>query len=76
MSRFIKLTKRIINTHCIEQIVIRDNSYEIYFKNHYFSGFTLFGSGANGTTDNYHYIYKDTDPLDYDIIKNWIDKTD
>lgn len=71
MSRFIYLSKRIINTYHIEQILINENKYKIYFGNHYFNGYIFCGSGTFNSIDNFITVCKEKDPVDYEIVRKW-----
>ena len=78
MSRFLKLTNRIINIKYINQIYINDTSYQIYINTNNLSGMNFFGLGSIRWYDDFIYINKDSekesDRKDYQIIKEWIEK--
>lgn len=69
MSRFIRLSKAIINTHLIEYISLRElNKINIYMLPIGHSG--MFG--FLWTEDNKITIEKDKQPVDYSIVETWI----
>ena len=78
MSRFLKLTNRIINIKYINQIYLNDKSYQICINTNNLSGFNLFGLGSIRWYDDSIYINKDSekesDKKDYQIVKEWIEK--
>ena len=78
MSRFLKLTNRIINIKYINQIYINDTSYQIYINTNNLSGINIFGLGSIRWQDDSIYIREDSekesDRKDYQIIKEWIEK--
>ena len=78
MSRFLKLTNRIINIKYINQIYSYDKSYQIMINTNNLSGMNFFGLGSIRWYDDYIYIRKDSekesDKKDYQIVKEWIEK--
>jgi hypothetical protein len=78
MSRFLKLTNRIINIKYINQIYLNDKSYQIFINTNNLSGMNLFGLGGIRWYDDFIYINKDSekesDKKDYQIVKEWIEK--
>ena len=80
MSRFLKLTNRIINIKYINQIYLNDKSYQISINTNNLSGFHFYFFGNISWFDDSIYIHKDSekesDKKDYQIVKEWIEKMD
>ena len=78
MSKFLKLTNRIINIKYINQIYSYDKSFEIMINTNNLSGINIFGLGSIRWQDDSIYIREDSekesDRKDYQIIKEWIEK--
>lgn len=78
MSRFLKLTSRIINIKYINQIYINDSSYQIFINTNNLNGMNFFGLGSIRWYDDIIYINKDSEnesvKKDYQIVKEWIEK--
>ena len=78
MSRFLKLTNRIINIKYINQIYSYDKSFEIMINTNNLSGINIFGLGSIRWQDDSIYINKDSekesDKKDYQIVTDWIEK--
>jgi len=74
MSRFIKLTKKVINTSKIVTIDILPTKYTMVMCNHHFDGWLLFTSGSVNTFENKIEICKTEHPKDYQIVKEWINQ--
>ena len=73
MSRFLKLTKIIINTNQIRIIDFKNPSeYNIHLVTKEFSGFFMFGSGNVQSSEPYFIICEKKDPEDYKIVSDWI----
>lgn len=70
MTRFLKLTNIIINTKKIIGINIFPTKYTISIANHSFYGWMIFGGGYVESIE----ICQDKDPLDYRIVKDWIEQ--
>lgn len=73
MSRFIKLSRSLINTKYIRSISQHDEMYKIHYNEGQWGCFIL----AVGVIDTYNRtltICKTKDPDDYDIMTSWIDK--
>jgi hypothetical protein len=68
----VTLTKRIINTRQISEIVIKNNTYYIYFSHTLNNGIFLFTIGWNDSNVDKITIDLEKDKEDYDIITNWI----
>ena len=74
MTRFLKLTNIIINTKKIIGINISPTKYTISIANHSFNGWMIFGGGYVESIENNIEIYQYKDPLDYRIVKDWIEQ--
>lgn len=74
MSRFLKLTNKIINTSQIITIAIHPNTYHMYMSNSKITGFFLFSSGSLDTDHNIIEIRKNDHPTDYHLVTEWINK--
>ena len=72
MSRFIKLSKCVINTQLIRYINVLPAKYEINFIASKFDGFWVFGSGNITSYDSRITICKKEDPDDFNYVSNWI----
>jgi hypothetical protein len=77
MSKFIKLSNRIINTaHLVEikHYFKRNNvpAYQIHLNKHNYSGWWAFTGGSFDTIDNTIEICSKTDFEDYRVVKEWI----
>ena len=78
MSRFIKLTKYIINCNDIHKITIDSNKYTMHMVSKKIDGFDWkvggFGLG-NISSQTYEIeITKNQNNIDYEIITEWINK--
>ena len=73
MSRFLKLTTRVINISHIQLIRKMENQYDIYLNDMDISGFLICGSGAVGSQYAPIKICKKKDEDDYITITKWID---
>jgi hypothetical protein len=80
MSRFLKLTNRIINIKYITQIHSYDNSFQIMINTNNLSGINIFGFGTISWLNEWIYVRddseKESDKKDYQIIKDWVEKLD
>ena len=78
MSKFLKLTNRIINIKYINQIYSYDKSFEIMINTNNLSWINIFGLWSIRWQDDSIYIREDSekesDRKDYQIIKEWIEK--
>lgn len=72
MSRFIRLTNIIINTKHIESIEIKYNHYKINYSA-YINDCNLL-PGCSSYYGMNTSIYKNKQPLDYNILTNYINK--
>ena len=73
MSKFLKLTNRVINTTSIKHIDYDKaiEKYSIHFGSLTSCGSVLFGSGNIGVYDKYIYATKKEHPEDYNIIEKY-----
>lgn len=80
MSRFIKLSKQIINTRYIENIIIstEPNKYYIQIQDFNSFGFIIHGTGwlNGGSRCKEIIICEKSNPLDYKIVDEWVKKLD
>jgi len=80
MSRFLKLTNRIINIKYITQIHSYDSSFQIKINTNNLSGINIFGFGTISWQNEWIYVREDSekesDKKDYQIIKDWVEKLD
>lgn len=78
MSRFLKLSTRIINTSRISSIYMDTKSVPkkiyIHMGQHEVSGFFIMGSGFVTTQDNTFTICEEKDQVDFATVSRWIDK--
>lgn len=74
MPQFLKLSRTIVNTSYIKEIIIKKDLYRIYLQSDIFSGFTLFGSGGINSEHDYITVCKKESPADYTIVDQWIKK--
>ena len=75
MSRFIKLTRSLINTKYIREIVSHDEMYKL----HYYDGilgFNIFMLGFVFTNEKEITICRNKHPKDYKIMTEWVEKQD
>lgn len=74
MSRFLKLSNRIVNTAFITHVnIIADKpAYESVMATHYFSGRWIFGSGGIDSHDYRIIASKKEHPESYKVIDDWI----
>ena len=76
MSKFIKLTKFIINTNHLHSIVIAPNKYHIHLVSNKFDGFKwdvgVFGIGTITSHNSEIEVCETKHPSDYKIISEWI----
>jgi hypothetical protein len=74
MSRFIKLSNRIVNTAFITRVdIIKDKpAYELVMASHHIDGGWLFGSGSINSQDYCIVACKEKHPESYKAIDDWI----
>jgi hypothetical protein len=74
MSRFIKLTKMIINSNQIRIINFdKPNNYVIHLVAKEFYGYVVLGSGSIQSSEPYITVCQEKDPEDYKIVSEWIE---
>jgi len=72
MSRFLKLSKCVINTQLIRYVLIEPAKYEFKLMSGELSGTWMLGSGSV-STDNSHLIVSEKDsPVDFKNVTEWI----
>jgi hypothetical protein len=80
MTRFLKLTNRIINIKYITQIHSYNSSFQIMINTNNLSGMNIFGLGTISWQNEWIYVREDSekesDKKDYQIIKDWVEKLD
>jgi hypothetical protein len=78
MSKFIKLTKMLINEKYIQSIIIKPNKYVINLNSNKIYGSTWsIAAFGNGTICSYNYeieVCETQHSHDYKILSEWIDK--
>ena len=78
MTRFLKLTNRIINIKYITQIHSYNSSFQIMINTNNLSGMNIFGLGTISWQNEWIYVREDSekesDKKDYQIIKDWVEK--
>ena len=75
MSRFLKLTKSIINANQIRIIDFnKPNKYEIHLVSKEIYGYTVFGTGTIESYEPYITVCQEKQPEDYKIVSDWIQK--
>ncbi len=76
MSKFLKLTKLMINTKYIHSIIIEPNKYSILVTSNQIEGTNLsfigFGFGRIASYHSEIIVSKTQDSSDYKIITDWI----
>jgi hypothetical protein len=80
MSRFLKLTKFLLNTKDILQIVINPNKYHIHMRASEFSGtmwqLGIMGFGSISTDRHVIEVCETAHSTDYKIVSEWISSLD
>jgi hypothetical protein len=80
MTRFLKLTNRIINIKYITQIHSYNSSFQIMINTNNLSGINIFGFGTISWQNEWIYVREDSekesDKKDYQTIKEWVEKLD
>lgn len=79
MSKFIKLTKMVLNTNDIHKIVIQPNKYYIHIESKQIDGFNWgvgagFGIGFINSYTSKIEVCETNNSIDYKIVTDWIDK--
>lgn len=75
MSRFLKLSNRIVNTAFIQHVSFDKDltKFTLHMAQPRFAGLVIFGSGSFGTSELTIYACKKEHPESYKAIKDWID---
>ena len=80
MSKFIKLTNFLLNTHDIHQIVIQPNKYYIHIASKKINGFNWaiygFGLGNISSYTSEIEVCETKHSTDYKIVSDWISKNE
>jgi hypothetical protein len=78
MTKFLKLTKVLLNTNDINRIIIKPNMYYIHIIGKRFSGFMWqiggFGLGNISSDNDEIIVCADQHPEDYKIVSEWINE--
>lgn len=74
MSKFLKLTSRIINTAYIQHVHYDKTAekYSLYLASTIHSGFLMFGSGSINGENNQIFATKEQHPESYKAIEKWV----
>ena len=72
MSRFLKLSKCVINTQLIRYVLIEPAKYEIKFIAGKFEGSLILGSGNIDSYDSYVTVCEKESPADFKCVTEWI----
>jgi len=72
MSRFLKLSKCVINTQLIRYILIKPTKYAFKLMSGSVQGYWMFGSGSISTDNPYIIVCEKEDPEDFKIVSKWI----
>ena len=79
MSKFIKLTNMLLNTNSIHRISIMPNKYSIHIFDKYSEGegFLIAGSGSFKlkSYEEQIVVFKEKDPVNYQILSDWINRS-
>jgi hypothetical protein len=73
MSRFLKLTKIIINKNLIQHIDINKDKFIVHLMMNKTDGLFLFGGGASRSYNTELEVCKIKHLRDYKIVTDWID---
>ena len=72
MSRFLKLSKCIINTQLIRYVLIEPAKYEFKLMSGTLSGAWMLGSGSISTDSSYVIVSEKESPEDFKQVTEWI----
>ena len=72
MSRFLKLSKCVINTQLIRYVLIEPTKYEFKLMSGTLSGAWLMGSGSISTDNSQVTICEKENPNDFKQVTEWI----
>jgi len=75
MTRFLKLTHIIINTAKIVTIDVLPTKYTIRMSDQTIDGWLLFTSGSVESKNTKIEVCENKDPIDYQVVKEWIRQT-
>lgn len=73
MSRFLKLTTKIINKDVIQHIDINKDKFIIHLKANKIDGALMFGGGYIRSFNSEFAVCKTKNSIDYKIVSDWID---
>jgi hypothetical protein len=73
MSRFIRLSKQVINIQAISHIDLDPSWVHIKMQVPKTDGFYLFAFGSINSGIESIYIHKQTNPSDYQVIQDWVE---
>ena len=74
MSRFLKLSKCVINTQLIRYVLIEPTKYEFKLMSGELSGAWMFGSGSVSTDNSHLVICKKKAPEDFKTVSEWVEE--
>jgi hypothetical protein len=74
MSRFIKLSTKIVNVSYIQKIIKEENKYYICLQANDIDGFFMFAGGWMSSKPNEIQVCKKRHPDDYEIVKKWVEE--
>ncbi len=76
MCKGVKLTNKLININDIHMIYFypEKSSYRITLNAQSFGGLLIYGTGVISTDTNNIYVKKEKEPIDFDIIKSFVEK--
>ena len=72
MSRFLKLSKCVINTQLIRYVLIEPTKYEFKLMSGTLSGAWLMGSGSISTDNSQVIVCEKESPGDFKSVTEWI----
>lgn len=73
MTRFLRLSKTLINTSQIVDVTIHPDEYRIYYNAIAHNGFQIFSCGILSSSVARQDVCKLTEPDDYEKVTKWID---
>ena len=74
MSRFLKLSKCVINTQLIRDVLIEPAKYEFKLMSVTLSGTWIMGSGGISTDNSQVTICEKESPADFKSVTDWINE--
>jgi len=72
MSRFLKLSKCVINTQLIRYVLIEPAKYEFKLMSGELSGTWMLGSGSVSTDNSHLTVCEKDSPTDFKSVTEWI----